>query len=63
MANVIGLCCRSVAQLCPTLCDPMDCSTPDLPVPHHLPEFAQIYVHCISEAVQPSHPLTPSIVL
>ena len=63
MANVIGLCCRSVAQLCPTLCDPMDCITPDLPVPHHLPEFAQIYVHCISEAVQPSHPLTPSIVL
>ena len=41
-------------------CDPMDCSMPGLPVPHHLPEFAQVYVHCISNAIQPSHPLTPS---
>ena len=38
----------------------MDCSWPGLPVPHHLPEFAQGHVHCISDAVQPSHPLTPS---
>ena len=52
--------CCSVAQLCPTLCNPMDCSTPGLPVPHHLPEFVQVHVHCISDAVQPSHPLTPS---
>ena len=52
--------CCSVAQSCPTLRDPMDCSTPDLPVPHHLPEFAQVHVHCISDAVQPSHPLMPS---
>ena len=38
----------------------MDCSTPSLPVPHHLPEFAQVHVHCIGGAIQPSHPLTPS---
>ena len=42
------------------LCDPTDCSTPGLPVPHHLPEFAEVHAHCISDAVQPSHPLTPS---
>ena len=35
-------------------------STPGLPIPHHLPEFAQVHVHCIGEAVEPSHPLTPS---
>ena len=38
----------SVTQSCPTLCDPMDCSTPGLPVSHHLPKFAQVHVHCIS---------------
>ena len=38
----------------------MDCSTPGLPVLHHLPESAQVHFHCISDAVQPSHPLTPS---
>ena len=54
------VCCCSVAQSHPTLCDPMDCSTPGLPVPHHLPEFAQIHIHCISDAIQPSHPLTLS---
>ena len=54
-------CCRcSVTQLCPTLCDPMNCSSPGLPVPHHLLEFAQVHVHCISDAIQPSHPLMPS---
>ena len=47
-------CCCSVAQLCPTLCDPMDCSTPGLPCPHHLPEFAQVHVHCIGDAIQHS---------
>ena len=41
------------------LCDPMDCSTPGFPVPHHLLEFAQVHVHCVSDAVQPSHPLMP----
>ena len=41
------------------LCDPMNCRTPGLPVPHHLPEFAQVHVHCIGDAIQPSHPLMP----
>jgi len=40
-------CFFSVAQLCQTLCDPMDCSKLGLPVPHHLPKFAQVHVHCI----------------
>ena len=57
---IIHKCCCSVTQLCLTLCDPMDCSTPGLPVPHHLPEFAQVHVPCIGDAVQPSHPLMPS---
>ena len=48
---------RSVAQLCPTLCDPMKCSTPDLPVHHQLPEFTQTHVHRVRDAIQPSHPL------
>ena len=42
------------------LCAPLDCSIPDVPVPHHLLEFAQVHIHCISDAIQPSHPLTPS---
>ena len=50
----------SVAQLCLTLCDPMDHSTPGLPVHHQLPEFTQTHVHRVSDATQPSHPL-PSI--
>ena len=48
---------RSVAQSCPTLCDPMNCSTPGLPVHHQLPEFIQTHVHRVSDAIQPSHPL------
>ena len=48
---------RSVAQLCPTLCDPMNRSMPGLPVHHQLPEFAQTHVHRVSDAIQPSHPL------
>ena len=47
----------SVAQSCPTLCDPMDCSTPGLSVHHHLPELAQTHVHPVGDAIQPSHPL------
>ena len=43
----------------PTLCDPMDCSTLGFPVPHHLPEFAQVRDHWISDAIQPSHHLLP----
>ena len=47
----------SVAQSCPTLCDPMDCSTPGLPVHHQLPEFTQTHLHWVSYAIQASHPL------
>ena len=46
----------SVAQSCPTLCDPMNCSTPGLPVHHQLPEFTQTHVHRVRGAIQPSHP-------
>ena len=46
----------SVAQKCPTLCNPMNCSTPGLPVHHQLPEFIQTHVHRVSDAIQPSHP-------
>ena len=49
---------RSVAQSCPTLCDPMNRSTPGLPVHHQLPEFTQTHVHRVSDAIQPSHPLS-----
>ena len=48
----------SVAQSCWTLCDPMNRSTPGLPVHHHLPEFTQTHVHRVSDAIQPSHPLS-----
>jgi len=48
----------SVAQSCPTLRDPMNCSTPGLPVHHQLPEFIQTHVHRVSDAIQPSHPLS-----
>ena len=46
----------SVAQSCPTLCDPMNRSTPGLPVHHQLPEFTQTHVHRVRDAIQPSHP-------
>ena len=49
---------RSVAQSCPTLCDSMNHSTPGLPVHHQLPEFTQTHVHRVSDAIQPSHPLS-----
>ena len=48
----------SVAQSCPTLCDPMNLSMPGLPVHHQLPESTQTYVHWVSDAIQPSHPLS-----
>ena len=47
----------SVAQSCPTLWDPMNRSTPGLPVHHQLPEFTQTHIHRVSDAIQPSHPL------
>ena len=48
----------SVAQSCPTLCDPMNLSMPGLPVHHQLPEFTQTHVHQVGDAIQPSHPLS-----
>ena len=52
--------CCSVTQLCLTLCNPMDCSTPGFPVLHYLPDFAQIHVRWVGDAISPSHPLQPS---
>ena len=57
MARVSSDQIRSVAQSCPTLCDPMNRSTPGLPVHHQLPEFTETHVHWVSDAIQPSHPL------
>ena len=48
----------SVAQPCPTLCNPMDCSTPGIPVHHQLLELTQSHVHQVGDAIQPSHPLS-----
>ena len=48
----------SVAQSCPALCDPRNCSTPGLPVHHQLPEFTQTHVHRVGDVIQPSHPLS-----
>ena len=48
----------SVAQLCPTLCDPMNHSTPGLPVHHQLPELTQTHIHRVGDAIQPSYPLS-----
>ena len=53
----------SVAQSCPTLCDPTNCSTPGLPVHHQLPEFTQTHVHRVSDAIQPSHPVLSLLLL
>ena len=47
-----------VTQSCPTLCDPRNCSTPRLPVHHQIPEFTETHVHRVSDAIQPSHPLS-----
>ena len=56
----IHSCCQfsSVSQSCPTLCNPMHCSTPDFPVHHQLPELTQTHVHRVCDAIQPSHPLS-----
>ena len=51
-------CVSSVAQSCAILCDPMNRSTPGLPVHHQLPEFTQTHIHRVSDAMQPSHPLS-----
>ena len=61
--SVLELCCScSVARSCPTLCNPMDCTMPGFPVLHYLLVFAQTHVHWVSDAIQPSHPLSsPSL--
>ena len=56
--NAVSQSVSSVAQLCLPLCDPMNCSTPGLPVHHQLPEFIQTHVHRVGDAIQPSHPLS-----
>ena len=61
--NIAVVCClvtqfSSVAQLCLTLCNPMNRSTPGFPVHHQLPEFTHSHVHRVSDAIQPSHPLS-----
>ena len=53
----------SVAQPCPTLCNPMNCSRPGRPVHHQLPEFTQTHVHRVGDAIQPSHPLSSLLLL
>ena len=55
--------CCSAAQSCPTLCEPMDCSTPGLPVHHHLQELSQVHIHGVGDAIQPSHPLLSFLLL
>ena len=55
--------CVSVTQSCLTLCNPRDCSTPGLAVPHHPPEFAQVHVHCVGDNTQTAYLLTPSSAL
>ena len=54
---IISVQFSSVAQSCPTLCDPMDWSTLGLPVHYQLPEFTETHAHLLSDAIQPSHPL------
>ena len=56
--NSLNVQFSSVAQSCPTLCDPMNRSMLGLPVHHQLPEFTQTHVHRVSNAIQPSHPLS-----
>ena len=53
----------SVVQSCPTLCNPMNCSTPGLPVHHQLPEFTQTHAHRVGDAIQASHPLSSLFLL
>ena len=52
--------CCSVAKLCPTLCDPMNCSNPGFPVLHYLLELAQTHIHWVGDVIRPSHPLSPA---
>ena len=58
-----GIQFSSFTQSCPTLCDPMNCSAPGLPVHYQLPEFTQTHVHRVGDAIQPSHPLSSPFLL
>ena len=58
--STASCCSDSVHKLCPTVCNPMDRSMSGLPVPHHLPEFTQVHIYWIGDAIQLSHPLQPS---
>ena len=58
LSDLVSVQFSSVTQSCPTLCDPMNHSTPGFPVHHQLPEFTKIHVHRVSDAIQPSHPLS-----
>ena len=60
LENIYSVQFISVAQSCSTLCNPMNCSTPGLPVHHHLSEITQTHVHRVGDAIQLSHPLFPS---
>ena len=56
--SLLSCCCCSVAQLCLTLCNPMNCITPGFPLLHYLPELSQTHVHWVGDAIQPSQPLS-----
>ena len=58
LGTLSGCCCCSVTKLCLTFCDPMDCSMLGFPVLHYLLEFAQSHVHCVDDAIKPSHSLS-----
>ena len=61
--GVLSVHFSSAAQSCLTLCDPMDCSIPVFPIHHQLPELAQTHVHGVGDAIQPSYPLSPLLLL
>ena len=63
LTTIISVQFSSVTQSCLTLCDPMNRSTPGLPVHHQLPKFTQTHVHRVGDAIQPSHPLGPLLLL
>ena len=63
VARLMSVQFSSVAQSCPTLCNPMNCSMPGLPVHHQLPEFTQTHIHRVGDAIQPSDPLSSPLLL
>ena len=62
-SNMYSVQFSSVTQSCPTLCNPMNRSTPGLPVHHQFPEFTQTHIHQVGDAIQPSHPLLSPFLL